>query len=577
MTASRGKFTGYRQTSAKGSRGEYSLGQRNAEEVYGQLKVRRENILTRAREIAELTIPSLFPPDGYQEGDKLYVPYQDIGARCINTLASRIVLTMLPPNRAPFRHQVPDTAIEALKKDAKQMGVTAEDLKSKIDLGLSKREQAAKSSMETTPLRTVLTEAVKQLLVGGGVLYRHQDLDAPQIHSMQQYVVKRNAKGQPLLVILEEQVAYVDLDDDVKAAVEEAGEGDKSQGTAKDEWDRTVPIYSVMRKDGDWWYSWQECSGGYVIPGTEGRDPIHAPPMWPIWMIPMYGHNWGRAYADEYYSGLLSAENLSKAIQEGSIAAAWTLFFTKPGSRTRPKQLKEARNLDILVGSAEDITTLRLEKSADFQVAENMLMSVEKRLGYAFLLNSAVQRDGERVTAEEIRLLARELDQAMGGVYSSIAEGFQRVVVRRYLHLMEREDKNFPKLPETANVGISIVTGIDSLGRSYDDQLLDELIGETAQSLGPEVVAKHINADEYFRRKAAAKAINPEGLIRTAEQISQLEQQAQMQSMQQQVLPGAAQEGVKGIVKDLLQQRQAQLDGQAEATPPTPTSGARRS
>lgn len=553
--------SGYRHLSKKGAA--WSLGQRNAEAVYRQHIGRREIVLDRARELAELTIPSLVPPDGYQEGDKLYVPFQDIGSRCLNNLASKISLTILPPNRSPFRHMQPDELVDMFRKDAEQLQVKVEEIKSKTDLALSKREQMAKGRMETTAIRMVLGEAIKQLLVAGNVLYRHQDLDYPQVHRMDSYIVKRNNKGEPLLTILEEKVSYVDLDEDVRKAVDDYPSAEKD---GREEWERTVKIYTVCKKQGDWWYTWQEVRGGYVIDGTEAKDPKDSPPLWPSWMIPMYGSNWGRSYADEYYSGFLAAENYSKALQEGAIAAAWTLFFTKPGSRTRPKQLKEARNLDVLVGSAEDITTMKLEKGSDFQLVTNALEAVERRLGFAFLLNSATQRAGERVTAEEIRLMARELDTAMGGIYAALAQNLQKTVIHRFLSLMEKEGV-LPKLPDfgKASIKISIVTGIDALGRSYDDQLLDETIGEAANLFGPEAVAQRINVSEYFRRKAAAKAIDPEGLVRTEEEVAAEQQQNQMQQLTQSVAPGVAQEGVKGMVNDLMSQRQAEMQ-------PPPTS-----
>ena len=44
----------------------------------------------------------------------------------------------------------------------------------------------------------------------------------------------------------------------------------------------------------------------------------------------------------------------------------------------------------------------------------NVLLS-----GYRLLLlNSSVQRNAERVTAEEVRYMAQELETALGGVYS---------------------------------------------------------------------------------------------------------------------------------------------------------------
>lgn len=544
---------------------------KTAEETYKELAPKRDLVLNREREIAELTIPSLSPPEGYQDGDKLYATYQDIGARCVNNMSARLVLTMLPPNRAPFRHEVPEALIMGLRQEI--AGVAAMEgrdpdpaelkaLKSKLDLALSKREQAAKARMETTAIRTVMTETMKRLLVGGNVLYRHLDLDHPQYHGLSQFVVKRNAKGIPLLTILEEKIAYVDLPEDIQESVDRhRQEEHRKEGDDRSE--EEVPVYTAMRKDGDWWFSWQEVCGE-VVEGTQAKDPLDAPPMWPVWMIPMYGRDYGRAYCDEYYSGFLGAENYSKALQEAAVAAAMVLFFVKPGSRTRPKDIKNAANLDVKVGSAEDITTMRLEKTSDLQVAANQLDAIEKRLGYAFLLNSAVQRSGERVTAEEIRLMAKELDNSMGGVYSVLAHTFQRIIVNRFLYLLEREP-DFPPLPKQHGIRTRIVTGIDALGRSYDDQVLDELVGETAQLFGPEAVASRINVGEYFRRKAAAKSIDPDGLVKTDEEVAAEKQEAANQQMMHAVAPGVAQEAAKGIAQGSLQQMQG------GAAPPPPS------
>lgn len=47
------------------------------------------------------------------------------------------------------------------------------------------------------------------------------------------------------------------------------------------------------------------------------------------------------------------------------------------------------------------------------------------------LLNSAVQRNGERVTAEEIRYVAGELEDTLGGVYSLLSQELQLSLIRR--------------------------------------------------------------------------------------------------------------------------------------------------
>ena len=66
-----------------------------AEQRYRQLEQTRQSYLDRARDCAELTIPSLIPPDVHNETSDLYTPFQGIGARGVNNLASKLSLALL--------------------------------------------------------------------------------------------------------------------------------------------------------------------------------------------------------------------------------------------------------------------------------------------------------------------------------------------------------------------------------------------------------------------------------------------------------------------------------------------------
>ena len=68
-----------------------------AEARYRQLEQTRQSYLDRARDCSELTIPSLIPPDVHNETSDLYTPFQGIGARGVNNLASKLSLALMPP------------------------------------------------------------------------------------------------------------------------------------------------------------------------------------------------------------------------------------------------------------------------------------------------------------------------------------------------------------------------------------------------------------------------------------------------------------------------------------------------
>ena len=90
--------------------------------------------------------------------------------------------------------------------------------------------------------------------------------------------------------------------------------------------------------------------------------------------------------------------------------------MVRPNSVTRKKDLAMTRNGDIITGTADDVSVLQAQKQYDLQVVEKSIGKLEERMSYAFLLHTAIQRDAERVTAQEIRYMAEQLETAMGGI-----------------------------------------------------------------------------------------------------------------------------------------------------------------
>ena len=88
-----------------------------AEARYHALEHERENYLTRARSCSELTIPSLIPPDSTNESTDMYTPFQGIGARGVNNLASKLSLALMPPNSPFFRFMVEPFTLKEMAAD----------------------------------------------------------------------------------------------------------------------------------------------------------------------------------------------------------------------------------------------------------------------------------------------------------------------------------------------------------------------------------------------------------------------------------------------------------------------------
>ena len=61
---------------------------------YNQYARNRELFLERGRECTQYTIPTLIPEEGHSATSRYYTPFQGIGARGVNNLASKLLLTL---------------------------------------------------------------------------------------------------------------------------------------------------------------------------------------------------------------------------------------------------------------------------------------------------------------------------------------------------------------------------------------------------------------------------------------------------------------------------------------------------
>src|SRR6056300_1989178 len=82
-----------------------------AQGLYHSLENQRWSFLDRGRTSSELTIPYIMPPDGHNYATKYYTPYQGVGARGVNNLASKLLLALLPPNAPFFRLNIDTYAL----------------------------------------------------------------------------------------------------------------------------------------------------------------------------------------------------------------------------------------------------------------------------------------------------------------------------------------------------------------------------------------------------------------------------------------------------------------------------------
>jgi len=362
-----------------------------------------------------------------------------------------------------------------------------------------------------------------------------------RVFHLDRFVVDRDPMGNVLHIATKENLSYEAVDDEVKEALASSG------GQPTDE----IHLYTAACREGDNFVIYQDVNG-VALPSSGGTVKADKNPFIPLRFSRIDGESYGRGYVEEYLGDLQSLEGLTRAIVEGSAAAAKVMFLVNPNGTTRARTLAESPSGAIVQGNAADVTTLQLNKVNDFRTAQASIQVISDRLGSAFLLTSGVVRNAERVTAEEIRMLSQELESALGGLYSLLSTEMQMPFVNRLMDVMKRK-KKLPALPKDV-VSPVIITGVEALGRGNDLQKLDLFLAGAAQVVGPQAVAEFVNVGEYFQRRATSLGIKTAGLVKSQEEMQAEQQQAQQMAMLQQVAP----QGIKALSDQSIEQQRQQ-------------------
>lgn len=499
-----------------------------AGERYAKFEATRRPFLDRAREFAALTIPMVMPREGMTGNSKYARPWSSLAARGVKNLAAKTVTALFPPNSPFWRYMLDEDA--RAKLESAQPGV-----KTQVEQALSKVERMLQDRFETSMIRPKLMEVALQGYVCGNVLVHVQEKgDGVRVFRLDSYVVKRDPVGNVLEILTKECISPMVLDPAIRELV---------SVTEKQDIEDNVYVYTwVKRENGKFTVS-QEING-VTVPGSEGSYPIDECPWIALRLYPEDGSDYGRTYVEEHAGDITTYEALTKAITEAAAIAARMWFFLRPGSSIKKAVLEKTQNGGVVDGVASDVTTMQVNKGNDLQVPMQLLASKEKNLSFAFLLNSAVQRSGDRVTATEVQEVAQELDDVLGGIYSTWSNELQLPLVRIMLAQM-RAEKILPNLPDNFAKPVP-VTGLAALGRGNDFDKLRTYLG-VLQETG---FTAAVNQSEVATRAAISLGIDTDNLVKSPEQMQQEQMQQASLAAAQSAAPHVAQAAMAAPMDD---------------------------
>lgn len=428
----------------------------------------KQPMMTRIERYASLTIPKICLPLGFNaESTDQTHDYQSVGAQGTNHLTNKIMLALFAPSR-PFFRVGADAATMA---ELAQAGVT-EAMLAPI---LAKLERDAVAQLDTLGQRPKLYALCRHLIIAGNVLL-HLGKKELRVLGVRNWCVKRDNRGRVHTLIIKECLKYDELDKDVREVL-----------VGKYHDDTTVDHYRMLRRlpSGDMAMSqWV----------NESRLPTKFDGKWSEENCPYRVLTWDLDDESDYATGLVeeyagdleAMSVLSESVVDGAVLGTEYRWLVNPTGVTSADDLNASKNGDALPGVPADIAPTQGGNPKAVEIADAVLMRYEKRIALGFLMQSAVTRDAERVTAEEIRQTAQELETSFGGVYSALAQ-----IVQKPIALWLLADIGGTKIKDT-KLTVSVITGLDALSRNGDLENLRAALGDLAGTiqLPPEVLGR---------------------------------------------------------------------------------------
>lgn len=473
------------------------------------MSAEREHYIDRAERSALLTQPLLFPKDGFNYTTNLSDPYQSVGSRGTENLTSKLLTTLFPTGVQWFQQR--------LTAEGELSFAEAPQQKSVVELQLQERSKTIWKTLEQPWFRPRIAELLRHLIVGGngGLWFDHKTAKIRFV-PFYSYTVKRDSADNILKIIVHEKIANIMLEEDY---------GEEEQ----------ISRYTCFQRiSDDKFYSYQEINEK-MVEGSDAEYPLELLPFLPLRWEHHTGESYGRSFVDKVIGDLATVEGLSEALIDVAALAARVVFAVNPGGVTDITDLEMADNGDFISGVATDVAAVQVGKLQDIGTASQLLEEVRRQLREAFFMGSTVQRSGERVTATEIQYLAQELDTALGGAFSLLAEEIQGPIVRLTENYLQK--KNVLVAPPKGILEVQLITGIEGLGRSSEMQSLSLFNNMVQQTIPQQEFTLMLDYYEQMLRIAKVAGIQIEGLVMPREEYEQAKLAQQQAYMAQQSLP----------------------------------------
>lgn len=475
-----------------------------AKRQYQELLPARKPFEDRALLFSKLTLPYIFPDASADTGNENFkVGYSSEGAVGVSNLANKYINRMFP-HYSYFKITIPDEVMLASGKPADFW----------LRAAVAKEKEAMKH-LQGIGARSDFIENVLNLIITGNyLLHKAEDGDKEFIgYPLDKYVLQRDQRGRMITCIAKDTTYLRAMPADVQTAVI-----NELQITKDEVYDKVIDLYTRIEFVEDKYIITKSAEnvdlGDYkeVKPEKLRWEPL----VWHRYRKDAYGRGLVEDVFSEIHGHDVAREVMLTA---GAVAADIKILVSRAAGVNVDELNSSASGTYHLANDVNGYAVIQMNKTQDIQIMQALAEETKRNISQVFMRLAGSIRDSERTTAEENRMLAMELDQAHGGVFSNLANTFQYKVA---LWTLEDIGLDF----EGSDIEVTIITGIDAIGRQAEAEQAVYLVRDLAEWQNvPEDVRDWIKFDQWVAFVSAGRNVDIKSVIRNQEEYMQYMQE----------------------------------------------------
>lgn len=514
---------------------------------YEQLTVDRQNALDKARRASKVTMYGLIPETDEPTSTNTFKnSYSSFGNKAVGTLASSLTFSVLPASQSFYRKEIEESdfsqqELAVLAQEIQGGGTLSEKIKRVLINNSSKTQQY----FEQKGVRSTYNETMINLVVAGNVVVHYTETGTRNFKLNNFVIVRDNEDSSIQELITKEKIFREELSEEQNEKLDMEVESETGVSNIQYE----LYTHIKLNSDGENYTIEQEIQGVILTTSETPREdlPYVAPRLYKD-----SDENYGESYVYRFYDDLRDLNNYRRQFIEATGTLTRLIWLVNPNGRASPREITKTKNGGFAVAGKDDISALQADNRVQLAELSNIIDNIKNDLKESFLMFSA--RSSDRTTAEEIRATQEQLDQQLGGVFSTLSQELQLPSVKAVEAILRETDPTYIHLPNTQD---KIVTGVEAIGRSQEVQKLRtflQLVAEISQ-VKPEFV-DNVNEEWLAEELLKATGVNekatiPHSEVKKNRQAQQ--QQAQQQQMQQQMLESGGKMAENALSNDQKQ------------------------